>query len=435
MIWVVAALWIVLTGCGASQESIPEPTVTSTADLPTEEMIVVETAAAPTEIVTPTEPLVQEPEPVAERIIDGFRVDVDGKSYDFWFSDGDHYSRKSIDPMQQLRLTSETPFGGIYIIWDQVPGTYSLCWEGGSMECGAEGFLHDYIRLPEPVQEVWFEFHDEESKIICDLFAFTAGVAPEGIQDWEPPCENADILVFPTHSDDDVLFFGPLIIYYSIERDLKVQTAFMVDHRAFPERGHERLNALWEMGVRYYPVLGTAPDTEIHDFEHCLWFYEASDIPRWQVEQIRRFQPLVIVGHDLDGEYGNGGHKVNAYYLTQSVEWASDPEMYPESAEKYGTWDAPKLYLHCYPENSWMLDVNTPLTGDSEGRTAFEIAEDAFLYHVSQYKWSFRMTQDGSKPSNDCRPFGLYRSLVGLDTTADVMDNIDPERWRGGPVG
>ena len=30
----------------------------------------------------------------------------------------------------------------------------------------------------------------------------------------------------------------------------------------------------------------------------------------------------------------------------------------------------------------------------------------------------------------DCRPFGLYRSLVGTDTTADLMQNVDPDDWR-----
>jgi hypothetical protein len=136
------------------------------------------------------------------------------------------------------------------------------------------------------------------------------------------------------------------------------------------------------------------------------------------------------VGHDLNGEYGNGGHKVNAYYLVRAVEYAADPAMYPESAQLYGTWDTPKLYIHLYQQNEWYFDVDTPMENDIEGRTPFEVAEDAYAHHKSQHKWDFRVQKDEFSRLYDCRPFGLYRSLVGLDTTADVMENIDPTQWR-----
>ena len=116
------------------------------------------------------------------------------------------------------------------------------------------------------------------------------------------------------------------------------------------------------MGVRHYPILGGAPDTDSMNFNECVNYYASSDILGWQVEQIRKFRPLVVVGHDLDGEYGNGGHKVNAYYLTEAVVYAADETYDSESAKVYGVWDTPKLYLHLYEENAWMLDVNTSLS-------------------------------------------------------------------------
>jgi hypothetical protein len=58
------------------------------------------------------------------------------------------------------------------------------------------------------------------------------------------------------------------------------------------------------------------------------------------------------------------------------------------------------------------------------------VAEDAYAHHLTQHKWGFRVQQDDNVRIYDCRPFGLYRSLVGLDTTADVMENIDPAQWR-----
>lgn len=427
-VWVILiTLLLVMSGCAAQElgeTTAPQQTAVQDTEEP-------ETAPPTEQTVPPTQPPEPtEPEIVAERITEGVQVFSNSRNLTGKLGDDNHYTSVEIHKNQLLRLVSETPVGSLYVEWNRIPGSYTLFWEGGSMQCGEEGFLHDYIRLPEEVRELTFAFEDETPKVICDLLAYTSGSAPEGVQDWDPPCEQADILVFPTHSDDDVLFFGPLIAHYAVERELAVQTAFMVDHSYARERQHERLNGLWEMGVRNYPILWDAPDTGRHEFDFGMRYYAASDVPRWQVEQIRRFQPLVVVGHDLEGEYGNAGHKVNAYYLTQTVELAADAAQYPESAEKYGAWETPKLYLHLYPENAWIFEVNAPLENDPQGRTPFEIAEDAMLWHVSQHSLGLRVRQ-GEVPDYDCRPFGLYRSLVGFDTTADVMENIDSAVWRG----
>lgn len=417
-----------LTGCA---EDTPAPTeVSSTV---TESWVPPEPTIPPaTEETVPETTAVTEPvlEPAAERIEAGIQVFYGNLNIHGILSDGSHVSKYHISSDKSLRITSETAFSNVYLKWDSIPGEYELHWEGGMQVCGSNGFLHEYITLPEAVTEINFQFLQPGQKTLCEVSLYTAGSAPEGVQVWLPPCEEADILVFPTHSDDDVLFFGPLISYYAMERDLTVQTAFMVDHAWQKERGHERLNGLWELGVRHYPILGSAPDNGEHDFDFGMAFYANSNILQWQVEQIRRFRPLVVVGHDLEGEYGNCGHKVNAHYLVQAVEAANDPEAFPDSIKIWGLWDTPKFYLHLYPENEWYLDMNTPLTADSKGRSPFQIAQDAFKWHVSQNTGYLYVHQEDDNRQWDCRPFGLVRTLVGLDTTADVMDNLDRDKWR-----
>lgn len=422
---------LLLAGCGASA-----PETTAQTEAPTETVTeALETTAAtePEETVSETteatEPVQEEP---AQRITEGLtmmhgKVDRTGI-----LSDDSPYTKIKVQGGSELRLLvdSEEPFSGLYLYWDTLPGTYTLTWEGGSLECGQEDFYHDYIRLPEAVSGVEIVLEAEKSAWLCDMALFTEGRAPEGIQDWLPPCENADILAFPTHSDDDVLFFGPLLSYYAMDRGLTVQTAFMVNHREMPQRAHERLNGLWEMGIRHYPILGDAPDAGTHSFDEAMGIYASSDILGWQVEQIRRFRPLVIVGHDLKGEYGNGGHKVNAHFLTQAVEAAADPASCPESFEAYGVWDAPKLYLHLYEEDQIVLDVNTPIPSDGAGRTPFEVAKDAFKHHISQNRTGMAVLQGSEYPRYDCTLFGLYRTQVGTDSLADIMDHIDPAHWR-----
>ncbi len=378
----------------------------------------------------PSEMIPSQPEAVAEKISFGYNVLLGMSDVTQFVSDSNHLSYRTVFSEQTLSVRSEKAVGSVYLEWFSLPGEYLISWEGGSVQCGSEGFLHDYIRFPEEVFEFSFVFFGEDPKKLCDIELYTSGASPSDVQDWQLPCERADILFFPTHADDDVVFFGPLISYYSIERGFDVQTAFMVDHYRYPERNHERLNALWEMGVRHYPVIFTAPDYGEKSLYDALLYYKDYDIVGWQMDTIRRFQPMVVVGHDIDGEYGNGGHKVNTYYLIQAVELASDPEQYPDSASLYGVWDTPKFYLHYYEENDWLFDVNTPMIHDPQGRTPFEVAQDATLYHASQFIYPQTMSQDESRFGWNCRPYGLYRSLVGYDTVADLMQNIVPEDWR-----
>ena len=402
------------------QKTIPETTEPEAQTLPA-------TEPQPEEIILPTEPEAQIP---AQEVTEGVLFLLNDIPNVSPVTDRNVHSNIIFRATDKIVISSETPFASLYWVWNYEPGNYTIQWDGGSIQCGQYGFIHEYIELGETVTSVTLIFEEETDKNLCEVYLYTEGAAPENVQIWQPPCDIADILVFPTHSDDDTLFFGPLIAYYTIEKQLNVQTAFMVLHAAQPYRVHERLNGLWEMGIRNYPILYNAPDAGIHDFWESMSWYSGSKIPDWQVEQIRRFRPLVVVGHDLNGEYGNGGHKVNAYYLVRAIEYAADPEQYPESAEVYGVWDTPKLYIHLYPENEWYFDVNTPMENDPQGRTPFEVAEDAYAHHKSQHQWGFRVQQDDDYRIYDCRPFGLYRSLVGEDTTADVMENIDPAQWR-----
>ena len=78
-----------------------------------------------------------------------------------------------------------------------------------------------------------------------------------------------------------------------------------------------------------------------------------------------------------------------------------------------------KGYYHLYGDNTITLDVDTPLD-KLGGRTSVQVLQDAFKKHVSQISYSFNMLDSGYaitfNGQFDTRSFGLYRTLVGLDT-------------------
>ena len=115
-------------------------------------------------------------------------------------------------------------------------------------------------------------------------------------------------------------------------------------------------------------------------------------------------------------------HILNTYCMEIAVEAAADPEQYTDSADEYGIWDTPKMYIHLYGDDPCVMDWNIPLQR-FDGRTALEVAREAYTYHVSQQQWAFSVEEEGY---GDCRIFGLYRSTVGEDTGInDLMEHID----------
>ena len=95
---------------------------------------------------------------------------------------------------------------------------------------------------------------------------------------------------------------------------------YMINHQKTQRvRNHELLNGLWTAGVRRYPVVNNAKDLFIKSRKEAADTYESRFLLA-QVREIRRCKPLVIVGHDVNGEYHNQVHIQNALCLQKAVE-------------------------------------------------------------------------------------------------------------------
>ena len=191
--------------------------------------------------------------------------------------------------------------------------------------------------------------------------------------------------------------------------------------RSEPPRPNELLNGLWVVGVRNYPIISSFNDRYAESQEHAESIYGFDNIVNFQVEQLRRFKPSVVVGHDLNGEYGHGMHMLGANALRAAVDRASDSSWHTESFDRYGSWNTQKLYLHLYRENAIMMDWDIPLVRFG-GATAYEMAVAGYDAHKSQHRWAFAVPAPGSVYGHR---FGLVRSLVGRDIIGgDMFENI-----------
>ncbi len=321
-----------------------------------------------------------------------------------------------------LNIKSDENIKAVYILWDSLPEHFSVKDDSENLisdyKISDNIFLHQLIRVKQDTKGLSINIDKGNCKI-AEIHVFGDGFLPDWVQDWKEPYKKADMLLIPTHADDEHLFFGGAMPYYAGELKLKVQVAYLTNHYNF--RVHELLNGLWTVGIRAYPVISDFYDYYASSLEEAKDLYDENEILAFQVELLRRFKPYVVIGHDLNGEYGHGVHMLNAYTLIDALSLSNDSSSFTESAQKYGLWDVPKCYLHLYKENKLSMNWDSPLRRFNK-KTAFQMAEIGFSKHVSQTEF-FSV---GKKGVFDCRAFGLYRSTVGEDKVKnDFFENIN----------
>lgn len=334
----------------------------------------------------------------------------------------------------------EEGIGSLYLIFNRPYGEYTVTDNGSGTvrTVGQYGYAHEFIDLVSlfgaAPTSVTLSF-ENGSVYLFEIDVYTEGEVPDSVQKWNPPADGkADLVLLSTHGDDDQLFFAGVLPYYAKERGYTVQVVYFTDHDDEPHRMHEMLNGLWAVGVDIYPVFGDHPDFFKRNMDDAYAAmknlgYPREDLLSFVVENLRRFQPLVVVGHDINGEYGHAMHKIYTDLLMEAVTLTADATQYPESAEKYGVWDVPKTYLHLYEENQLIMDWDQPLAS-FDGMTAFEVTKElGYPCHKSQYSdfaWylAYYDTAKECPKYNPCY-YGLYRTTVGEDVEKnDFFENL-----------
>lgn len=370
-------------------------------------------------------------------------TDYTGFQYLDSLFDGNLVWGKSVSAPASLTMASETGIGSLYIRFAVFHGAYTIRDpENGTEHLWQQKYLHDFIDLealfgyvPNTVELLF----DHDSVTINELYVFSPGTLPEDVQRWEDPVDGqTDLIVFSTHGDDEHLFFAGILPYYAGERQYQVQLVYLTDHHNNDgiTRMREMLDGLWAAGITTYPVWGKFEDFYRWGIDNTYTAFEAQGVTRddlieFVAEQIRRFKPKVVVGHDFNGEYDNGQHMVYADVLAAALEITMDPTQFPESAEKYGTWDVPKAYFHLYEKNPVVMDWDQPLEHFG-GKTAWQVSKAALQKHQSQLPalektgWYFGESWYAAYIGkySPCR-FGLYRSTVGEDVQKnDFFENV-----------
>ncbi|MBR6028267.1 MAG: phosphodiester glycosidase family protein [Clostridia bacterium] len=317
---------------------------------------------------------------------------------------------------------------GVYVCFATLPDSYVLQvgMGGDSWETIGEGsadFHHMYFEVPGGASRVRI-YCPGDAKTdfsIHELYLFGQGEIPDWVQRWEPSLDKADILFFAAHPDDDLIFFGGGIPTYAAERGLKVAVAYLSYSNI--ARRSELLNALWALGVRNYPYIGTFRDNyssgKINNWYRSIG--GEAKVLGWITGVLRACRPEVVVSQDVNGEYGHPQHKLLADAIQKAYDLSSDASY--TGAGDLAPWPIKKLYLHLWKENQIQMDWSVPLTAFG-GKTGLEMADWAYTtYHLTQRTSGMSVTETGSKYDNT--RFGLVRTEVGPDEKKnDFLEHI-----------
>lgn len=334
----------------------------------------------------------------------------------------------------EVKTPEGIPGQGIYVRWGldpmdviiQVPGKTEGEWV--EVQKCDDRYQNQYIPFHQPINHFRMQSVRKDVPIgIIKFQVLSEGTQPDWVQDWKPFEGKADLMVLVAHPDDELLFMGGSIPYYNTVAGKKVIVDYVARMGGF--RVTELLNGLWHCGVRAYPEV---PGKQFRDSgfltrKECLDVWQEERLLAHVTEMIRKYQPDVIVTHDVNGEYGHGAHKACSWAVQQCVVLAADPKKYPDSAQAYGTWQVKKAYIHLYQGELGQIDFDWRQPMEVfQGKTIHQITTEAFMLHKSQAASGRYVVEDYGKYDNS--RFGLFYSSVGKDTGLnDFFENISSE--------
>lgn len=343
-------------------------------------------------------------------------------------NDDNYFTFEKINANDTIEVYSPKNIKSVYIIYYLNAKEGHMSYSGTWQRIGENGFLHEFIELNSNTQTIDIVYRSDVT--IKEIFLFNND-APDWVEKWEKPLEDADILLFPAHGDDEHIFFAGLIPKM-VNDGKKMQVAYFINHSNWPVRYDEQLSGLWYAGLKNYPLFGIVPDAYSNSLNGALKNMQKKDVSiddatKYVVDAIRRFKPDVVVCHDENGEYGHGQHRLSTYIIKNAIQYLKD-DNYNSPYEPYEPY---KIYIHLYVENKITMEYDTPLEAFG-GQTAFRISMNALKKHESQKntRWNVWQKLSSSKEINIYSPlyYGLYYSTVGYENEDNNMFYNIPEK-------
>lgn len=270
-----------------------------------------------------------------------------------------------------------------------------------------------------------------------------------------PRPSQVRLMVIGAHPDDEGIFFGGVIPYYTQVKQIPTVFVCMTsgDWTLQPEtREAEMRNAAWEYGLRNQPIFPRFRDvsSSTHSEINIMWDFWADGVNDGgtpaQVQAgkdkatitlatyIRRYRPEVIATHSDRGEYGHTNHRATSMATQWAITMAADNTI---DLDGLPAWQVFKLYTHMQggsggaPDpnpgakklfHDFWQDISIDTTGNgSADKTPIQVANNGLNFHATQGSpnvstcYANNETSFGWEP-HACEWWELEMTTVGDDT-------------------
>jgi len=274
---------------------------------------------------------------------------------------------------------------------------------------------------------------------------------------WQSRPEKVQLMVVSAHPDDEGIFFGGLIPYYTQVRQLPTVCISLTSGDAGtrpPElREAEFRNAVWAYGLRNQPIFPRFKDYPRSYGMDRMWdiWYDGVDdggtpeqialgkekVTRTLATYIRRYRPTVLVTHDFLGEYGHTNHKGTALGCEWAVTMAADPS---EELDGLPAWQVKKFYVHMHGSggnpapstgakklfHDFWQEVSIDTTGNgTPDKTPIQVANTGLDFHASQGRPDVSTCYANGETSSSWQPYPC--EWWELHATTVAADTIQPD--------
>ena len=98
-------------------------------------------------------------------------------------------------------VSADREFENLYLKFENNCNWVITLPDGEKLTPKEEDYIHKYLPLGKSVSS--FKLTLPKYGGLTEIYAFTDGQLPDWVQIWQPPCERADLMVMPTHADDE----------------------------------------------------------------------------------------------------------------------------------------------------------------------------------------------------------------------------------------
>jgi len=357
------------------------------------------------------------------------------ESFLYRFSDNRYNSRVSFTKEEALTIAVPSEAAGLYVAWYTAPEsavveTLDSAGSVLSSIAASTELLNDYYVLPKDCASV--RISGEKAFAISELRVYDTETPPDELAIMTAQKTQPEVMLILAHTADEAYYFGSLLPYCRSE---DVAVVFLMSYSR--EAQQQAIELQYSLGSRMQPIFaGFAYFRSYMDSSKMYAMMDKSEIETYMLQLVRKYQPNVLVTHDIAGEGGDCLHVLTATHVQLAAEQASQEKYDRASAAEYGLWQVQAVYQHRSEGTSALYDTQAPLS-EYGGLSAVELAQTCFERYtfLTIYRQSVQDTPYFEQTFPEVDPAvsaadsaeQLYALLDGLLAEAGPLATITPE--------